>query len=172
MMKEKKRQHLFSLMKVGNEKRFFKEINNWKKKSNDFPHELEIGDKVYKGKEVLSGFAESAYKQSRDSRKEKWIPSETHHSKKQVIRIEEIKARKSKMKLKSMSKEVFNRMLKKIPKEKAPDIFFNTVEHYVNADDEVKEALRTICNEMILDDKKYSSPLLSMSTSTYLYKQY
>ena len=67
MMKEKKRQHLFSLMKVGNEKRFFKEINNWKKKSNDFPHELEIGDKVYKGKEVLSGFAESAYKQSRDS---------------------------------------------------------------------------------------------------------
>ena len=44
------------------------------------------------------------------------------------------------------------------------------MEHYVNADDEVKEALRTICNEMILDDRKYSSPLLSMSTSTYLYK--
>ena len=62
--------------------------------------------KVYKGKEVLSGFAEAAYNQSRDSRKEKWIPSEIHHSKKQVIRIEEIKARKSKMKIKPMSKKV------------------------------------------------------------------
>ena len=96
-------------MKVGNEKQFFKEIKNWKRKSNDFPHELEVKGKIYKGKEVLDGFAEAAYSQSRDSRKEKWIPSEIHHSKKQVIRIEEIKARKSKMKIKPMSKKVQKR---------------------------------------------------------------
>ena len=87
-----------------------------------------------------------------------------------MVRCEEIHAKKEKKKIEPMDMETFEKMLKKIPKGKAPDIFFNTVEHYINASREVKEALLAICNEMILDGDKYSSPLLSMSTSTYLYK--
>ena len=40
-----------------------------------------------------------------------------------------------------MDVKTFEKMLKKITKGKAPDIFFNTVEHYINASKEVKEAL-------------------------------
>ena len=37
------------------------EIKRWKRISNDFPEELEVKNKVYKGEEVLASFAVSAY---------------------------------------------------------------------------------------------------------------
>ena len=61
-------------------------------------------------------------------------------------------------------------MMTRIPKNKAPDIFNNSVENYLYGGQKVQEAIRTIVNEMISDHEKYSDPLLSMSVSTYLYK--
>ena len=120
----KRKEELFSMMKPGNEKRFFNELKKWKIKGTDFPSELEFNDKTYRGSQVLEGFADSAFQQSRDSRKETWTPSEQHLNKKIVVRCEEIHAKKEKKKIEPMDMETFERMLKKIPKGKAPDIFF------------------------------------------------
>ena len=67
-----------------------------------------------------------------------------------------------------MEKEVFKKMMMRIPRGKAADIFNNSVDLY--GGDRVQEAIRTIVNEMVTDYEKYSDPLLSMSVSTYLYK--
>ena len=58
--------------------------------------------------------------------------------------------------IKPMSKKDFDKALSKIPSNKAPDIFFNSVENYRYANERVKEAIRTVCNEMLSDMKKYS----------------
>ena len=113
---------------------------------------------------------DSAYEQSRDPRIERWRPSDQFHCKKTVNRVEEIQAKAEKRHIKPMEKEVFKKMMMRIPRGKAPDIFNNSVENYLYGGDRVQEAIRTIVNEMVTDYEKYSDPLLSMSVSTYLYK--
>ena len=84
-------------MSNGNERKFFNKLRNWRYQKSEFPEELIIDEKTYTGaEEVLNGFAESAYKQSRNSREEKWKPSDQFFNKKLVVRIEEILAKKNK----------------------------------------------------------------------------
>ena len=120
--------------------------------------------------DVLKGFADTVYSDSRDPRIENWIPSDQHHCMKTVNRVETIASANSGLMIKPMSKKAFEKALLQIPSNKAPDIFFNSVENYHYANERVKEVIRTICNEMLSDMNKYSSPILSMSTSSFLYK--
>ena len=53
--KEKRKQELFSLMMPGKERKFLKKIQQWRGKEADFPSELVIGDKHYRGDDVLKG---------------------------------------------------------------------------------------------------------------------
>ena len=168
--KEKRKQELFSLMMPGKERKFLKKIQQWRGKEADFPSELVIGDKHYRGDDVLKGFADTVYSDSRDPRIENWIPSDQHHCMKTVNRVETIASANSGLMIKPMSKKAFEKALLQIPSNKAPDIFFNSVENYHYANERVKEVIRTICNEMLSDMNKYSCPILSMSTSSFLYK--
>ena len=107
--KEKRKQELFSLMMPGKERKFFKKIQQWRGKEADFPGELIIGDKHYKGADVLKGFADTAYRDSRDPRIENWIPSDQHHCMKTVNRIETITSANSGLMIKPMSKKAFDK---------------------------------------------------------------
>ena len=49
-----RRAELFSLMIPGRERQFFKTIQQWRGQKNDFPNEINVGDKKFKGDEVLS----------------------------------------------------------------------------------------------------------------------
>merc|ERR1712240_822851 len=59
----KRKEKLFSMMKPGNEKRFFNELKKWKIRGTDFPSELQFNGKTYRGNQVLEGFADSAFQQ-------------------------------------------------------------------------------------------------------------
>merc|ERR1712098_569857 len=105
------------LMSSGNERKFFNKLRNWRHQKSEFPEELIVNEKTYTGaEEVLNGFAESAYKQSRNSREETWKPSDQFFNKKLIVRIEEILAKKSRLIIEPMSKKTFQRVLRKIPR--------------------------------------------------------
>ena len=171
IVEEKKRQMLFSLMQPGMERKFFSRLQNWKRTKTEFPTEIRVGDEVFQGDRVLSGFSKAAYLQSRNPALEKRKISEHYMNMKSTIRLAEIEAQRSNTVLKPMSRKTFQKILKDVPKNKADkDVYGNCLENILHAPEEVQEVIRSITNEMIQDYKAYSDPMLSISVSSFLYK--
>ena len=170
IVEEKKRQMLFSLMQPGMERKFFSRLQNWKRTKTEFPTEIRVGDEVFQGDRVLSGFSKAAYLQSRNPALEKRKISEHYMNMKSTIRLAEIEAQRSNTVLKPMSRKTFQKILKDVPKNKAEDVYGNCIENILHAPEEVQEVIRSITNEMIQDYKAYSDPTLSISVSSFLYK--
>ena len=170
-MEEDRRQKLFSLMIPGKEKYFFKTLQKWKTTRSKFPSELVVGDQTFYGDQVLSGFASAAYQQSRDLTIEKYRVSPHLTCMKNVVKLAEIEANRSNLKIEPMNRETFEMTLKKVRNDKAQDVYGISVEHFKHLSQKVKDIVLTVCNEMIKDYKAYSDPMLSISVSSFLYKQ-
>ena len=57
-IKEDRRQELYKLLRPGGEKKFFGKLKAWRKVPSEFPSELILNGKTYRGEEeVLEGFA-------------------------------------------------------------------------------------------------------------------
>jgi len=170
IVEESKRQKLFSLMKPGMERKFFTKLQDWKRTKTEFPTEIRVGDEVFQGEDVLSGFSKAAYLQSRNPALEKRKISEHYMNMKSTIRLAELEAQRSNTVIKPMSKKTFQKILKDVPRNKAEDVYGNCIENILHAPEEVQEIIRSIINEMIQDYEAYSDPMLSISVSSFLYK--
>ena len=170
LFEEERRQKLYHLLYPGMEKKFFSMLKRWKRTKSEFPNEIIVGQEVFTGDEVLSGFAKTAFQQSRNPALEKRKVSEHYLNMKSTIQLAEIEASRSNLVIQPMNREIFKKILKKVPRNKAEDVFGNSIENIIYAPQEIQDIIMSIVNDMIQDYRAYSDPMLSISVSSFLYK--
>ena len=172
MRKEKQRlDTLNANLEKCNSRDFYKVLKSYQGRIlDDFPDSLLVEGKLYTGDQVLNGFKEMAFLQSR---KEKMftdnIPREYTRMKEFNILYEKI-VRNDGCEIKRLPNQDILAMVNKIKNGKSPDLTNCGKENIVNGGGYIKEIFCNFVNDMLTDPNKYSASLASTSVASFLYK--
>ena len=170
--KEKKRlSELNTNLLKGNSRDFHKIIEKYKgDNGDDFPDKLIVNGRAYLGDDVLEGFQEMAYQQSR---KEKMmdmnVPTEFitikkfNHLYENMVEMDDFETRR-------LSNYEIMKELRNIKDNKAPDLANLMKENITRNSKKIQTMFCDIINDMIQTPENYSSSLCSTSVASFLFK--
>ena len=170
--KEKMRlENLNQQLEKANSRDFYKVLKSYQGKvADDFPDSLLVEGRLYTGEEVLNGFKQMAFSQSRKEKMfEKDVPHEFLMIKKFNILYEKI-AKNDDQIIARLPDEDIMKEVKKVKNGKAPDLLNVGKENITHAEKYVQSTFCEFVNDMITDPKKYSASLASTSVASFLFK--
>ena len=165
--------NLNSILK-GNPKQYFNKKKGLfnKKEANGLPKSLKYKDKVYTGKEVLKGFYDLSKDQSINPKRVPGnVPLPYYNIMRDVVNLEKYLLEKTDDTIiKPLDNKGFQKLINKVAKGKAQDINGMAIEHLLYAPEYVKNIAKDFTNYVMEDFSRYSTPLMSLSVSNFLYK--
>ena len=158
----------------GNPKQYFNKIKSLfnKKGANGLPKSLKYKDKVYTGSEVLKGFYDLSKDQSINPKR---VPGNDplpyYNFMRDVVNLEKYLLEKTdKTFIKPFDNKGFNKLNNKVARGKAQDVNGMAIEHLLYAPEYVKDIAKKFTIYILEDFSRYSTPLMSLSVSNFLYK--
>ena len=158
----------------GNPRLYFDKIKGLfnKKGSTGLPKVLKYKNKTYIGNQVLQGFYDLSKDQSINPKR---VPGNNplpyYNIMRDVVNLEKYFLDNcDNTYIEPLTEKTYNVLLRRVARDKAQDINGLAIEHLLHAPDSVKKLEMNFTNYVMEDFSRYSTPLMSLSVSTFLYK--